>query len=453
MKTLKFTFSAGLLVLSQLVLAQTGSWNLAGNSLTGTEKIGSKNSFPVNFITNDLQRMTLSTSGNLGIGIKAPKAKLHVFKGSSGVTPATNSNLIVESNSSNFISLLIPETAKSGIVFGSTANFEDASITYNDATASRGFVFRTGGGVPRMTLASSGFFGVGTNSPASEIHISHPNAILHGLRIENSTANSRSWNIFEFGFDDGDLGFAADGLSKAFIDRESGSYFTLSDLRAKKDIEQVGNVLQKIMQLDVKKYHFLENKTTDKEHYGMIAQDVEKIFPEIVSHKVGKDYDFYAVNYSAYGVLAIKAIQEQQQKIEQQEQKIKEQGQTKLEQEKKITALEARIAKLEAALNNGTISSAGNNNKIISKEISNFTLEQNQPNPFNQTTVIHYHTPQGATGQINLFDANGVVVKTLKTNGSGQAVINGNDLKTGTYTYTLVVNGRIAASKKLVLVK
>ena len=73
MKTLKFTFSAALLVLSQLVLAQTGSWKLAGNSLTGTEKIGSKNSFPVNFITNDLQRMTLSTSGNLGIGITAPE--------------------------------------------------------------------------------------------------------------------------------------------------------------------------------------------------------------------------------------------------------------------------------------------------------------------------------------------------------------------------------------------
>jgi hypothetical protein len=32
------------------------------------------------------------------------------------------------------------------------------------------------------------------------------------------------------------------------------------------------------MQLDVKKYHFLKNKTSDIKHYGMIVQDVEKIF-------------------------------------------------------------------------------------------------------------------------------------------------------------------------------
>jgi hypothetical protein len=451
MKTLKFKFSAGLLVLSQLVLAQTGSWKLAGNSLTGTEKIGSKNSFPVNFITNDLQRMTLSASGNLGIGITAPKAKLHVFKGTSGVTaPASNSTLVVESNSSNFISLLNPANTTSGILFGNTLNPADASITYDDVTASRGLVFKTGGGVPRMTLTNFGFFGVGTSSPASEIHISHPNDNLHGLRIENNTTGGHSWIIFEFGFSDQDLGLGADGSTKAFIDRTSGAYFTLSDLRAKKDIEQAASVLEKVMQLEVKKYHFLENKTTDKKHYGMIAQDVEKIFPEIVSHKVGKDRDLYAVNYSAYGVLAIKAIQEQQQKIEQQEQKIKEQEQINLDQGKKIAALET---KLEAALNNGSISNAISNNNIISKEISNVTLEQNQPNPFNQTTVIHYHIPQGAIGQINLFDANGVVVKTFKTNESGQAAINGNDLKAGAYTYTLVVNGKIAASKKLVLAK
>ncbi len=304
-----------------------------------------------------------------------------------------------------------------------------------------------------MTLTSSGFLGLGTNSPASELHISHTNDFLHGLRIENNTAGGHSWNIFEFGFTDGDLGFVADGSAKSFIDRVSGAYFTLSDLRAKKDIEQSPDVLEKVMQLQVKKYHFLQNQTSDKKHYGMIAQDVEKIFPEIVSHKVGKGQEVHAVNYSAYGVIAIKAIQEQQKKIEQQEQKIQEQEQTMQQQKQKIITLEERIARLEAAINHGSISSTSGSNNLISKEIIGAALEQNQPNPFNQSTVIHYRIPQNVTGQINLFDVNGVLVKSLKTNESGQAVITGTDLKAGTYTYTLVVNGRIAASKKLVLIK
>ena len=92
-------------------------------------------------------------------------------------------------------------------------------------------------------------------------------------------------------------------------------------------------------------------------------------------------------------------------------------------------------------------------NNITSKETSNATLEQNQPNPFNQTTVIRYHIPQSTTGQINLFDVNGVLVKTFKTNQSGHAIINGKDLKAGAYTYTLRVNGKIATSKKLMLIK
>ncbi len=85
MKTLKFTFSAVLIVLSHFSFAQTGQWKLAGNSLTGTEKLGSKNNFPLNFITNNVTRMTLTTTGQLGIGTTAPEGNLHIFRGSAGL--------------------------------------------------------------------------------------------------------------------------------------------------------------------------------------------------------------------------------------------------------------------------------------------------------------------------------------------------------------------------------
>jgi hypothetical protein len=461
MKAIKLTFSVGLMVLSQLVLAQTGSWKLAGNSLTGTEKIGSKNSVPINFITNNTQRMTLTTAGNLGIGVTAPKGKLHVFSGSSGVTtPVSNSTLIVESNFSNFISLLNPTNNTSGILFGNTLNPADAAIAYNEGTAPRALVFKTGGGVPRMTLTSSGFLGLGTNSPASELHISHPNDFLHGLRIENNTAGAHSWNIFEFGLNDGDLGFAADGSPKSFIDRVSGAYSTISDLRAKKDIEQSPDVLEKVMQLQVKKYHFLANQTSDKKHYGMIAQDVEKIFPEIVSHKLGKDQDVYAVNYSAYGVIAIKAIQEQQKKIEEQEQ-------TNQEQQQKITVLENQIAEQQKIINDlkssidqmrQSISSSSQSSSLITKtsELSGARLTQNAPNPFRESTSIDYYLPQNKNNAtIEIVSANGQLVKSvpLTQKGNGRISLNSSELSAGIYFYTLKVDGVKVDSKQMVMMK
>ena len=75
-------------------------------------------------------------------------------------------------------------------------------------------------------------------------------------------------------------------------------------------------------------------------------------------------------------------------------------------------------------------------------------LEQNQPNPFNQGTTIHYRLPQGSKGQINIYNAGDVLVKTVSASESGQIQINGGNLKPGAYTYTLIVNGQPAVSKK-----
>ena len=102
-----------------------------------------------------------------------------------------------------------------------------------------------------------------------------------------------------------------------------------------------------------------------------------------------------------------------------------------------------------AALN----SLPGNNIKTNTNNIAGASLEQNQPNPFNQSTIIRYHLPKGTSGQINIYDSKGILMKSFKANESGQATINASDLNSGTYSYTLSVNGKLAATKKLVLLK
>src|SRR6266498_1986966 len=543
MKRTKITITVLLLtVLQQISIGQTGSWKLAGNSLAGTERLGSKNNFPINFITNNSTRMSLTGTGLLGIGTTAPEGNLHIFKGSAGpVTAHPNALLVVENSTDNFIHLLAPNNIKSGILFGNPSLAVDDGIIYNNPGTERGFQFTTGN-ITRMALTNSGFVGIGTTAPEANLHVfkgsagsvtafsnaplvvenstnnyinllapdanetgilfgkpennvsggliynhsATPNGLqfrtngnvtrmvltnagrlgigtiapaadvhfihstgedgTHGFRLQNSS-NGNQWTLYTSNIS-ASLQLWANGNLRGVFDDISGDYASFSDARVKKDIEKAPDILDKVLQLDVKKYHFLKNKPDDKKHYGMIAQEVEKIFPEVVYHDKmdGSEKDYYTMNYSAFGILAIKAIQEQQQKIAEQEQ-------TNQQQQQKIISLEDRIAKLEAAINHSSVNSAGSSNNAISKEISSATLEQNQPNPFNQSTIIRYHLPQGALGQINLYDANGTLSKTLKANESGQAVINGNDLMAGVYSYTLVVNGKMTASKKLVVIK
>jgi hypothetical protein len=67
-----------------------------------------------------------------------------------------------------------------------------------------------------------------------------------------------------------------------------------------------------------------------KPEIGFIAQDVEKQFPQLVNQMDG----YLGVNYSGFSVLAIKAIQEQQEIIE--------------KQQSVIDQLLERVTKLEA---------------------------------------------------------------------------------------------------------
>lgn len=81
-------------------------------------------------------------------------------------------------------------------------------------------------------------------------------------------------------------------------------------------------------------------------------------------------------------------------------------------------------------------------------------LYQNTPNPFNQQTNIQYFIPTSAqSASIMLFDLNGKLIKTIAVInfGTGSITINGNELTSGMYVYSLVVNGQIIDTKRMIL--
>ena len=384
--------------------AQTGNWKLSGNNLTGTEKLGSLNNLDLRIITDNVTRMTIkgnTGNGFVGIGTTAPGAKLHINSG----------------------------TGQAGFL-----------VKINDVT--KLYVAGNGGvsvGSPHLPpsngLFVNGNIGVGTNTPSRELDVVHggPNGSSAGLRLRNAGSNNQDWTFYTSD-GSGNLLLYENNNLKGQFDDASGAYTSVSDKRFKKDIEKAPDVVEKIMQLEVKKFHFLKNKPEDKKYYGMIAQEVEGIFPEIVTHSMGDDSkDFYTMDYSAVGVLAIKAIQEQQ---------------------KKISSLESRIAELETRLNTGNV--INSNDNISNEVINSISLEQNIPNPFSKTTTIGYSLPQKFThAQIVIADKNGKTLKQINISGGGKGIINVNvaELSAGIYYYSLIIDGRMINSKQMVLAK
>ena len=98
------------------------------------------------------------------------------------------------------------------------------------------------------------------------------------------------------------------GSLKYHIDRSS-------DRRLKKNIfDSNVNALDLINQLRMKRFDFID--TGIHEEVGLIAQEVEKILPTVVSRNPENEDDYLHIDYTAFVPYLIKAIQELNQKVE-----------------------------------------------------------------------------------------------------------------------------------------
>lgn len=90
--------------------------------------------------------------------------------------------------------------------------------------------------------------------------------------------------------------------------------FSSSDERLKENITSIDNCLQKVLSLDAIQFEWSnEQSTYSGKDVGLIAQQVNKIAPEIVSKR---DDGFYAMKYEKMIPLLVGAIKEQNQEIE-----------------------------------------------------------------------------------------------------------------------------------------
>lgn len=207
-----------------------------------------------------------------------------------------------------------------------TGRLDVSSFLNVDGSAS----FSSGG----VDMASLNVSNIDVNSSADFLGqyttVSHP-AVTGGdagLVIENSEVlTEKRWWRFYVQHGDGDLllynsvSGSTNGIAGEF-NASTGTYSSMSDRRLKKNFEKTHLLLPKLIGLDVYKYHMISEDADDSKHYGLIAQEVQEYFPELVHYDA--ESDIYKLEYSSLGVLAIQAIKEQQEIIEKQDHEIKE---------------------------------------------------------------------------------------------------------------------------------
>ena len=107
-----------------------------------------------------------------------------------------------------------------------------------------------------------------------------------------------------------------------------GDVVTNSDMRLKANILSLGSTLYKLLQIDGKTYT-MKRDATKKQKIGLLAQDIEKVFPELVVENKGIKW----VNYQGLVPVLINALKEQDGKMK--------------EQEKRLERLEAIISNMD----------------------------------------------------------------------------------------------------------
>ena len=118
---------------------------------------------------------------------------------------------------------------------------------------------------------------------------------------------------------DSSNGLAGANSSNAFIVNYDGSATLAGDLtvnsdaRLKSNIVSLGNTISKLLLIDGKSYTLKSNESVEK--IGLLAQEVQKVFPELVKQS-GDQEGTLSVNYQGMISVLINAIKEQQKQID-----------------------------------------------------------------------------------------------------------------------------------------
>lgn len=288
--------------------------------------------------TSNTERMTILGNGNVGIGDVSPTQKLDVAGtvlaqtiGVNAISAAPDGNAMLDVSSTtkgmliprmttaqrNAIpattGLIVYDTTRKGFWFNDGTTWQPINPSWDtdeSKTYTHAFNNSTVLGIGAVPLPTSGSVGGNVSNGRLQITGLSNN---DQLSLIHPSSTAIKWGFWSSNTDSS-LSFYFNGSLKAQIDRVTGVYTHLSDRNLKKNIIGLNPVLDNILKLNAYTYNYLKSVDSDRKTIGFMAQDVLPYFPELVYQRKDRETKepFLMMDYAGFGVIAIKAIQEQQ---------------------------------------------------------------------------------------------------------------------------------------------
>lgn len=252
--------------------------------------------------------------------------------------------------------------------------------------------------------------------------------------------------------------------------------FIPSDARYKENVSKLkASALDKLKLIDVYNYTFKSDMPKSLnlpkgEQIGVMSQELEKVFPNMVkdaqrplynNEKVnGKDVvEMKMVNYTNLIPVLIQSVKEVDAKVEntdELESKVKEQEATIASLKEQLAELAKQVSDVKGLVND--ICNIGCNSLMQGANTGNsdVVLYQSIPNPTSGTAVIGYLINRPfSNAEIRIVSVDGKPVREFKiaAQGRGSIQFGGSDIISGSYNYSLYLDGALHTTKTIVVAK
>jgi hypothetical protein len=162
----------------------------------GNPMIQSVGALDLQFNTNSLERMRITSSGNVGIGISNPSYKLHIPQGNDLYL----SNLYITGTANN--PLLDSGATGGSIGLYGGGNGAGRIFLQGAAVGGGGYIKLDTDGSERMRITSAGNVGIGTSSPNGNLQFSNN---INNRKIVLYQGGNNNFEFYGFGVDSATL--------------------------------------------------------------------------------------------------------------------------------------------------------------------------------------------------------------------------------------------------------
>lgn len=491
---MKTKLITGIIFLMTLTLHAQQNWDTDGNSVSSGDFLGTTNSKPLIFKTNGNEVARFTTAGLLGIGTSSPLFKVHLLNGLDNGSPLDFGNCNEES---------MPDSAISFFSISSRIgnNVGVVGIGKKNNSTNVGGYFRGEGNWTSGDCA----FNIGTNTSALGNGISTDEADwitnigvisdAFGENAINIGGNFTATNDDCYGNSIGIYAEASGGSSIVAIYGEAlndnmcltdsttvagggkvptifagyfngntftaGNAYLASDAKLKKNITEIENASELLSKINARSYSFNTSEFSTLSlpggrHYGVIAQEVEKVLPEMILNTttVAPDrngtkretYDIKTVNYTEFIPLLIAAHKEQRETIEKLETSL-------AGYEKETEAMRKELNEVKLLIKQ--ICQYGCDKTRIESVRDDEDFLNCYPNPSTQIVNIGYAVKSSSNNiEIELRDMNGKIHQTISANQpKGDVSINVSSLAAGSYIIILKTENGIVKSQTIAVGK